>query len=159
MSSSGIITNIHSSPTNNYTEQQRKVDLSTISSSHQSIINRITGTVSEVHPNNPRFVKAYSSNGAMVADGKWIELTHSAQEIAERWGMIRPGFEIKITYTGPSGVGADAYVMKPVNPDKLLSIVKEKLAEQEEAEHMSEEKLAQWIESRIRKIEGIRSEL
>jgi len=50
-------------------------------------------------------------------------------------------------------LGADAYVMKPVNPENLLKVVEEKLKEQKEAETMTEEKIAEWIENRIRKLE------
>ena len=51
-------------------------------------------------------------------------------------------------------LGADAYLMKPIDPDKLLKIVEEKLKEQEEAEKMSQEKVAEWIQTRIRKLQG-----
>jgi len=47
---------------------------------------------------------------------------------------------------------ADAYIMKPVNLEKLLKVVEEKLKEQEEAERMTEEKVKEWIENRIRKL-------
>ncbi|MEM3786142.1 MAG: response regulator [Nitrososphaeria archaeon] len=50
-------------------------------------------------------------------------------------------------------LGADAYLMKPVNPEELLRIVEEKLREQSEAESMTEEKVAEWIEKRIQKLE------
>ena len=50
-------------------------------------------------------------------------------------------------------LGADAYIMKPVDPDELLEAVEEKLREQEEAEGMSQEKVAEWIETRVRKLE------
>jgi len=49
--------------------------------------------------------------------------------------------------------GADAYIVKPVNPDELLKVVEEKLREQEEAEKMSQEKVAKWIEARIKELE------
>ena len=49
--------------------------------------------------------------------------------------------------------GADAYIMKPVDPPRLLEVVEEKLREQEEAESLSEEEITKWIESRIRKLE------
>ena len=49
-------------------------------------------------------------------------------------------------------LGADAYLMKPVKPEELLRVVEEKLKEQEEAERMSEEKVAEWIENRIQKL-------
>jgi len=50
-------------------------------------------------------------------------------------------------------LGANAYIMKPVNPEELLKIVKEKLKEQEEAEKMTEEKVSDWLETRVRKLE------
>jgi len=50
-------------------------------------------------------------------------------------------------------LGADAYVIKPVDPEELLRVVEEKLKEQEEAEQMSEEKVAEWIKDRIQKLE------
>lgn len=50
--------------------------------------------------------------------------------------------------------GADAYLVKPVTIEKLLETIKTKLKEQEEAEQMSEEKIAEWIKSRVRKLES-----
>jgi len=50
-------------------------------------------------------------------------------------------------------LGADAYIMKPVDPEQLLEVVDEKLKEQEEAERMTEEKVTEWIETRVRKLE------
>jgi len=50
-------------------------------------------------------------------------------------------------------LGADAYIMKPVDPEQLLEVVDEKLKEQEEAERMTEEKVTEWIENRVRKLE------
>lgn len=54
-------------------------------------------------------------------------------------------------------LGADAYLMKPVNPEELLRTVAEKLKEQDDAEKLNEEKVANWIEKRIQKIERKRS--
>jgi DNA-binding NtrC family response regulator len=45
-------------------------------------------------------------------------------------------------------LGADAYVMKPVNPEELLKIVKTKLDEQDEMENVTEQKVAWWIHTR-----------
>jgi len=49
--------------------------------------------------------------------------------------------------------GADAYIIKPVKPEKLLALIKEKLEEQSQAEKMTEEKVTEWIKTRVRKIE------
>jgi len=48
--------------------------------------------------------------------------------------------------------GADAYVIKPVKPEKLLDLIEGKLEEQSEAEKMTEEKVTRWIKTRARKI-------
>ena len=53
-------------------------------------------------------------------------------------------------------MGADAYLMKPVHPQRMLKVVGEKLKEQEEAKSMTEEKVAQWIETRVKKLESER---
>lgn len=49
--------------------------------------------------------------------------------------------------------GADAYVIKPVKPEKLLALIEEKLEEQSQAEEMTEGKVTEWIKTRARKIE------
>jgi len=49
-------------------------------------------------------------------------------------------------------LGADAYVMKPVDPENLLMVINEKLKTQREAEKMNEEKVTEWIETRARKL-------
>ena len=49
-------------------------------------------------------------------------------------------------------LGADAYLIKPVSVQKLLDVVKQKLAEQRNAEMMTEEKIKEWIETRVRKL-------
>ena len=47
---------------------------------------------------------------------------------------------------------ADAYLIKPVDVDKLLATVKEQLAKQEEDKKYSEQKVADFIESRVKDI-------
>ena len=51
-------------------------------------------------------------------------------------------------------LGADAYIIKPVKPEKLLVIIKEKLDEQSQAEKMTEEKVTEWVKTRVRKLEA-----
>jgi len=50
-------------------------------------------------------------------------------------------------------LGADAYIIKPVKPEKLLALIKEKLDEQSQAEKMTEEKVTEWVKTRVRKLE------
>ena len=49
--------------------------------------------------------------------------------------------------------GADGYVIKPIDIPKLLTTVKEHLQKQEEAGKYSEQKFAEFIETRAREIE------
>jgi len=69
---------------------------------------------------------------------------------------------VKIMITGyPSlenavealNLGADAYIIKPVKPEKLLALIEEKLEEQSQAEKMTEERVTEWIKTRARKLE------
>ena len=50
-------------------------------------------------------------------------------------------------------LGADAYVMKPIKPEKLIALIKEKLEKQSQAEKMTEGKVTKWIKTRARKLE------
>jgi DNA-binding NtrC family response regulator len=47
---------------------------------------------------------------------------------------------------------ADAYLIKPVDVDKLLATVKEQLEKQEEEKKFNEQKVAEFIESRVAEI-------
>jgi len=49
--------------------------------------------------------------------------------------------------------GADAYIIKPVKPEKLLALIEEKLEKQSQAEKMTEEKVTEWVKTRARKLE------
>ncbi len=50
--------------------------------------------------------------------------------------------------------GADGYILKPVNMDNLLSTITEHLKKQEENRKYSEQKVADFIETRAREIEA-----
>lgn len=47
---------------------------------------------------------------------------------------------------------ADAYLLKPVDVEKLLNTVKQQLADQENERKFSEEKVAEFIESRVKEV-------
>ncbi len=49
--------------------------------------------------------------------------------------------------------GADAYIIKPVKPEKLLTLIEEKIEEYKQAEKMTEGKVTEWIKTRVREIE------
>jgi len=49
--------------------------------------------------------------------------------------------------------GADGYLLKPINHGELLKTVENKLREQYATEAMSEDQVAEWISTRLRKLE------
>ncbi len=49
--------------------------------------------------------------------------------------------------------GADAYLVKPVDMEKLKTVIEEKLKEQEESEAMDEDKIVEFIKTRGQKAE------
>jgi DNA-binding NtrC family response regulator len=78
-------------------------------------------------------------------------------ELLERAHKLRPGMK-KIMVTGYASLensvhslnaGADAYILKPVDPDMLLAKVKEKLDEQDRDMTVSGEKVAEFLEEKL----------
>jgi ActR/RegA family two-component response regulator len=49
--------------------------------------------------------------------------------------------------------GADAYVMKPFDVERILQTIREQLNTQKEEKSYSEEKVAEFIETRIKELE------
>ena len=45
--------------------------------------------------------------------------------------------------------------MKPVDPEELLRVIREKLEKQREAKKITEEKIAEWVKTRIMQLEQI----
>jgi len=51
---------------------------------------------------------------------------------------------------------ADAYIMKPFDVEKVLRTIKEQLQKQEEEKRYSQEKVAEFIETRVHELEPIK---
>jgi len=78
-------------------------------------------------------------------------------ELLVKAHKLRPGMK-KIMVTGYASLeksvyslnaGADAYIMKPVNPRDLLDKIKEKLEEQEKEKIIDGEKVAEFLEEQL----------
>jgi DNA-binding NtrC family response regulator len=54
--------------------------------------------------------------------------------------------------------GADAYVMKPFEVEKILETIKEQLKKQKEAKQYSEDRVVEFIETRIKALETANQE-
>jgi DNA-binding response OmpR family regulator len=78
-------------------------------------------------------------------------------ELLQRSHKIRPGMK-KIMVTGYASLensvislnaGADAYILKPVDPEILLTKVKEKLDEQDQDAALNGERIAEYLEEKL----------
>jgi DNA-binding NtrC family response regulator len=49
--------------------------------------------------------------------------------------------------------GADAYILKPFDVEKALDTIKDQLAKQEEEKRFSQEKVAEFIETRVKELD------
>jgi ActR/RegA family two-component response regulator len=49
--------------------------------------------------------------------------------------------------------GADGYILKPFNVEKVLKIIEEQLKKQEEEKEYNQNKVAEFIETRVREID------
>jgi DNA-binding NtrC family response regulator len=49
--------------------------------------------------------------------------------------------------------GANAYLIKPVNPDRLLALVAEKLDEQLQTDTMTRDKVTEWVKTRVSQLD------
>jgi DNA-binding response OmpR family regulator len=50
--------------------------------------------------------------------------------------------------------GADGYITKPVSNADLLSVIEKKLREQDETLFLDDEKVAEWLESRLLRLDS-----
>ena len=82
---------------------------------------------------------------------KLLTIMHSAQP--KMMKIMVTGYPSLENAVEALNLGADSYVMKPIDPEKLLALIEEKLEEQSRAEKMTEKEVTKWIETRVRKIE------
>jgi len=70
---------------------------------------------------------------------------------------------VKIILTGFPGLqnavtainkGVDAYLIKPIDPNELLRVVKEHLDKQKQEQEYSQEKVAEFVETRFKELEA-----
>jgi len=109
--SSGTVSKVTRGPQTGFGEDQRASSMDAIASPGliESARN-VDGVINEVHERLP-LVKAYNTlDGTVVAGNRWIRLLHSPEEIVDRFGTIRIGMHVRITYTGPIGEDASAII-------------------------------------------------
>jgi hypothetical protein len=121
MSSTGIISRVIMTPTTGSAEVERHTDaaVSAYPGLHEGI-RYVEGAITSVHEDRP-LVKAHSDDGSPIADGRWIRLNHSVQDIAERFGTVRLGSRLSVMYQGPSGSDAAATIISSSKTERYAS--------------------------------------
>lgn len=113
MSSSGIIGKVGGSSITGIGEDMRRADsaIQGQPSNHEQT-RQLIGIVDSVDTTLARWVTAHEPTGKTILSGRWIELSHSAREIAERWGTVPIGATLRVTLLGPGdGVSASATIV------------------------------------------------
>ena len=73
---------------------------------------QVIGIVDSVDDKYARWVTAHEPDGKVILAGAFIELNHSAREIAERYGTVPVGTMLRVTIYGPGdGVSASATII------------------------------------------------
>ena len=80
-------------------------------------------------------------------------LTQIAQISPSTMKIMVTGFPSLENSVTSLNFGANAYLVKPVDPEKLIEIVQDKIDEQSALQKIDETKVNDWIESRVRKLE------
>ncbi len=88
-----------------------------------------------------------------LPDMEGIELLKLMKDTVPRTRKIMvTGYPSMQNAIGALNKHADAYLLKPVDVEKLLRIVKEQLENQQNDRKFSEEKVAEFIESRVKEL-------
>lgn len=111
MSSTGILSSPFSgAPTTGFGEEQRQTGHSIAAMPGlQGTAQTQMGTVVEVHEIKP-LVRVMTNQNVPLGNGDWIPVTHSLDEIRERFGKLRKGMAALVTFSGPDGSNAMATI-------------------------------------------------
>jgi len=89
-----------------------------------------------------------------LPDMEGIELLTRMKEATPRMRkIIITGYPTLQNAIGAVNRGADAYILKPFDMEKVLGTIREQLRKQEEERKYSQEKVTEFIETRVRELE------
>ncbi|HMK84184.1 MAG TPA: response regulator [Candidatus Bathyarchaeia archaeon] len=89
-----------------------------------------------------------------LPDMEGTELLSSLRETTPRMvKIILTGYPTLENAIKATNNGVDAYLTKPVNADELLKVIKKHLEKQKQEEKYSQERLAQFVETRLKELE------
>ena len=108
--------------------------------------------------------QAVERSKTSVYDLALIDIMLSDTEGTQLLDILREDIPntIKIMMTGHPTInnaiealnrGANAFITKPIDPEGLLELVKDKLKKREQAENLDLDKVSEWLEDRMRRLE------
>ena len=90
-----------------------------------------------------------------LPDMEGIELlTNIRDSVPKMRKIIVTGYPTLQNAVSAVNKGADAYVMKPFDVEKILLTINEQLKKQMEEKKFSEEKIAEFIETRVKELDA-----
>lgn len=90
-----------------------------------------------------------------LPDMEGIQLLAKLQETApETIKIIITGYPSLENAVKALNLGANSYIMKPIDPAELLETIKNKLEAQQQTEKITKEELAKWVQSQARKAQA-----
>jgi two-component system response regulator PilR (NtrC family) len=90
-----------------------------------------------------------------LPDMEGIELLSKLRETTPKMRkIIVTGYPTLQNAMGAVNKGADAYVMKPFDVEKILQTIKEQLKKQREEKRFNEEKVAEFIHTRVQELDS-----
>ena len=90
-----------------------------------------------------------------LPDMEGIELLSKLRETKPKMRkIIVTGYPTLQNAVGAVNKGADAYVMKPFDVEKILLTIEEQIAKQADERQFNEEKIAQFIETRVKELDS-----
>jgi DNA-binding NtrC family response regulator len=89
-----------------------------------------------------------------LADMEGTELLSGLKETTPRMvKIILTGFPALQNTIAAINKGVDAYLIKPVNTDELLRVIKEHLEKQKKEKEYGQQRLTQFVETRLKELE------
>ncbi|MGA2768031.1 MAG: response regulator [Candidatus Bathyarchaeia archaeon] len=89
-----------------------------------------------------------------LPDMEGIDLLTKIRDTTPRMRkIIITGYPTLQNAVGAVNRGADAYIMKPFDVEKVLSTINEQLRKQEQENKYSQDKVAEFIETRVRELD------
>jgi DNA-binding NtrC family response regulator len=89
-----------------------------------------------------------------LPDMEGTELLTALKETTPKMAkIILTGYPTLDNAVKATNKGVDAYLIKPVNTDELLKLIKEHLDEQQQEKEYGQQRLAQFVETRIKELQ------